>query len=62
MKIKHMAVKSHLRTTNPQAIRKVSGQTEPYIGMRFMNGHENSWPKWVDLFVNNAVNNSDYMK
>ena len=51
MKIEHMAMKSHLWTTNPQEISKVSVQPKPYIGMRFMNGHENSCSKWVDLFV-----------
>ena len=51
MKIEHMVVKSHLWTTNPQAISTVSVQPKPYIGMRFMNGHENSCSKWADLFV-----------
>jgi len=51
MKIKHMAVKSHLWTTHPQASRKVSFQPKPYIGMRFMNGRENSCSKWMHLFI-----------
>jgi len=51
MKIKHMAMKSHLWTTNPQAFRKVSIQPKPHIGMRFINGYENSCSKRVDLSV-----------